>query len=294
MLARCLASLATQRVDNSLPVSIVVVDNEIEPSARPGVEAFASASPFPVHYVHQPRRGIAAARNAALDKAMALGVDWVAMLDDDETAAPDWLAQLMHPDYLAVPVLMGSNRLVYPDPLPFWFVVKEEKGQEGARLKTAYTGNVRFSACLPRAGLRFQERLGLMGGEDNEFFAQAHAMGFEIRRTLRACTYEVAHPERLTYRAQIYRAYWCAASELRRLSITRGRAGALLRKGHTVPLNLIFGGVWLLGAVLAAPLSRTRYRDMALEGGKKLAKGAGRLAALLGHKPQPYRIVHGS
>jgi hypothetical protein len=74
---------------------------------------------------------------------------------------------------------------------------------------------VRFSATLPRAGLRFDEGLGFMGGQGNEFFAAAHAQGFAIRRTLRAITREAAHPERLTYRGLMYRAYWCAASEMR-------------------------------------------------------------------------------
>jgi len=143
------------------------------------------------------------------------------------------------------------------------------------------------------AGLRFNEGLGLMGGEDNEFFAAAHAHGFEIRRTLRAITREAAHPERLTYRALVYRSYWCAASELRRLQLTRGMLGAALRKAHTIPLNLIFGTAWLAGACAVAAISRSAFKRMAIEGGLKLAKGAGRAAALVGVKPQPYRIIHG-
>jgi succinoglycan biosynthesis protein ExoM len=293
MLRACLNSLALQRVGSDLIISIIVVDNEEQPNSRAGVEDFAASCPFPVHYIHEPKRGIASARNAALETALSLRADWIAMLDDDETAAPDWIAQLMHPDYLSVPVLMGSNRPVYPRPLPFWVCEKEEKGVEGAALKTAYTGNIRFAAALPLAGLRFDESLGLMGGEDNEMMSKAHAMGFEIRRTLRAVTYEEAHTERLTYLGQIHRAYWCSASELRRLAITRGWGGAALRKGHTVPLNLAFGVFWLLGAGLAAPVSREAFRDLALEGGKKIAKALGRLAALVGVTPQPYRHVVG-
>ena len=148
MLDRCLESLAMQLVDDSLRISIIVVDNEAEPNSRRAALTVTSNSPFPVHYVHQPKRGIALARNAAADKALALQVDWLAFIDDDETAEPDWIAQLMHPDYLDVSVLMGRNMAVYPMPLPFWVQVKEGKGEEGQRLKTAYTGNVRFSMAL--------------------------------------------------------------------------------------------------------------------------------------------------
>jgi succinoglycan biosynthesis protein ExoM len=67
MLRACLNSLARQQVGPDLIVSIVVVDNEPEPNNCARVGGFAEDCPFPVHYTHEPRRGIAAARNAALD-----------------------------------------------------------------------------------------------------------------------------------------------------------------------------------------------------------------------------------
>jgi succinoglycan biosynthesis protein ExoM len=76
--------------------------------ARLTVARFCATAPFPVYYVHEPICGIARARNAALDKATELGADWIAMLDDDEVADPRWLANLMAPEYLDTPVLMGK------------------------------------------------------------------------------------------------------------------------------------------------------------------------------------------
>ena len=293
MLARCLASLATQIADN-FDLVIVVASNgpDAEPS-RAAVERFETWSPFPVEYLHDPVQSIARARNAILDAARRTAAQWVAFVDDDAVADPDWLTNLMAPQYLHVSVLMGGNLYLYPTPRPFWAPSDEVKGYEGQRYKTAYTGNVRFSAALVHAGLRFNERLGLMGGEDNEFFAAAHVRGFEIRRTLRAVTREVAHPERLTYRALVYRSYWCAASDIRRLSIARGRAGAALRKAHTIPLNLIFGTAWMIAACAVWIASRHTFKLFAIEGGKKLAKAVGRAAALIGVIPQPYRVIHG-
>jgi succinoglycan biosynthesis protein ExoM len=171
--------------------------------------------------------------------------------------------------------------------------MRTARARKASAARRPIPANVRFEAAILWTGLRFEERLGLMGGEDNEFFARAHAMGFEIRRTLRAVTHEASHPSRLTYRGQIYRTYWCAASEMRRLAITRGLAGACLRKAHTIPFNLAFGALWLLAAAFVAPVCREAFRDGALEGGRRLAKAAGRLAALLGHLPQPYLVVEG-
>jgi glycosyltransferase involved in cell wall biosynthesis len=56
---------------------------------RATVASFLSYAPFPVFYVHEPRRGIAQARNAAMAKALEIGADWLAMIDDDEVADPD-------------------------------------------------------------------------------------------------------------------------------------------------------------------------------------------------------------
>jgi succinoglycan biosynthesis protein ExoM len=291
MLARCLASLAAQRGVEGFDVTVVVASNGIDAKHT---EAAVVADRYGAVFLCDPVQSIARARNAVLDAAIRLKADWVAFVDDDAVADPDWLASLMYPDYLDTPVLMGVNLYVYPEPRPFWAPADDEpKGYEGQRCKTAYTGNVRFSAALLHTGLRFNEGLGLMGGEDNEFFAAAHAHGFEIRRTLRAITREAAHPERLTYRALVYRSYWCAASELRRLMLTRGLAGAALRKAHTIPLNVVFGACWMLAALAVAPVSRNAFKRLAIEAGLKLAKGAGRAVALVGGLPQPYRVIHG-
>jgi succinoglycan biosynthesis protein ExoM len=291
MLARCLASLAAQRGVEGFDVTVVVASNGLDAKHT---EAAVVADRYGAAFLCDQVQGIARARNAVLDAATRLKAEWVAFVDDDAVADPAWLSNLMHPDYRGTPVLMGVNLYVYPEPRPFWAPADDEpKGYEGQPCKTAYTGNVRFSMALVRAGLRFDERLRLMGGEDNEFFAAAHARGFEIRRTLRAITREAAHLERLTYRALVYRSYWCAASELRRLQLTRGTLGAALRKAHTIPLNLVFGTAWLVGAGAVAPISRDAFKRMAIQGGLKLAKGAGRAAALIGIKPQPYRVIHG-
>ena len=200
----------------------------------------------------------------------------------------------MATEYRDTPILTGKNVAVYPTPKPFWAPEdKVSKRKEGESLKTATTGNVRFNVAVLKAGLRFNEALGLMGGEDNEFFTAAHLAGFEIKRTLRAVTWETAHPARLTYRARMYRAYWCAASETRRLALVRGFHRTALKKAHTIPLNIVFGGFWLIVAALAWPVSRAAFKNRALYGGNRLAKAAGRFAALIGRLPQPYRVIDG-
>jgi hypothetical protein len=45
---------------------------------------------------------------------------------------------------------------------------------------------------------------------------------------------------------------------------------------------------------MVAPVSREAFKDGSLAGGRKLAKAAGRFAALAGHMPEPYKNVVGA
>ncbi len=294
MLTDCLESLMLQIRPNDIEVEIVVVDNEPWSNNRDIVNLLRLRSPHLLRYMHEPRRGIAVARNRVIDAALSHHCDWIAFIDDDEVADPFWLVELMAREYRETPVLVGNVEYVYPTPLPFWAVPKTPRRKpEGHREKTATTTNVRFSMKLVRAGLRFNEALGLMGGEDQEFFSAAHKLGYEIRRTLRAKTWETFHRARLSYSAQMYRAYWNAVSDMRRLAIEKGWAVAVLRKAYTIPFSMMLGAAEIAISPLFAVAGLAAFKRRALAGGKKIAKGIGRAVAITGHLPQPYVRVHG-
>lgn len=89
-LARALESL-TRQADPGLIDQVVVVDNSPEGSAAAVARAFEAR--LPLVYVHEPRPGVATARNAGL---RAIGdAPYVAFLDDDEEAPPHWLSALL-------------------------------------------------------------------------------------------------------------------------------------------------------------------------------------------------------
>src|SRR5262245_29480296 len=74
MLRRCLASLRAQQLDQAgVGMRLVVVDNNLEPSARPIYEEICGDSRLSGAFVHCPRPGIPLARNAALEAALRLG-----------------------------------------------------------------------------------------------------------------------------------------------------------------------------------------------------------------------------
>lgn len=71
---------------------LIAVDNSPEGSALASFRELETSAPIPFRWRHEPRPGVAHARNAALQLARG---DLIAWLDDDEQADPHWLASLI-------------------------------------------------------------------------------------------------------------------------------------------------------------------------------------------------------
>lgn len=126
--ARYLDDLACQLASPDLDLHIIVVDNEPEPNNVAVVVGVACSSPIEMRYVHTPKRGIAAARNAALDAAIGICADWIAFIDDDEVVKPDWITDLRAGEYREAPILLGAIVHKCPGPAPFWATEKQRAG----------------------------------------------------------------------------------------------------------------------------------------------------------------------
>ena len=87
MLDDCLHSLCEHIRPTDIEIVVIVIDNDPGGSAREIVAGYMDAAPFVVRYLHEPRRGIAFARNAALDAAQESGAKWIAFIDDDDEIA---------------------------------------------------------------------------------------------------------------------------------------------------------------------------------------------------------------
>ena len=68
-LQKAARSALEQRGVDTGAIELIVVDNDATPTAKPVVDALRALSPFPIVYVHEPRAGVAYARNAAMTAA---------------------------------------------------------------------------------------------------------------------------------------------------------------------------------------------------------------------------------
>lgn len=87
---RAVRSVFAQRGVASFEV--IAIDNSPEGSAVAAFQKLAAEAPVSFRWAHEPKPGVAQARNAAVQLATGELVAW---LDDDEEASPDWLASLI-------------------------------------------------------------------------------------------------------------------------------------------------------------------------------------------------------
>jgi len=193
-------------------LEMVVVDNDLFPSARDVVERLGGAAPLLVTYVHEPTPGVASARNAAM--AVARGA-WIAFLDDDEEAGPDWLAPLMAVQAMfEADVVFGPVRGRVPDHLSAhkayleWFFSRIGPGEAEVLDRHYGCGNslIRRSA-LPHQTAPFSMARNQMGGEDDVLFAEMQAQGVRFAWAPEAWVWEDPPAERLTLSYTLSRSF---------------------------------------------------------------------------------------
>lgn len=301
MLERCLASIVDQNLNGAnFIVELVVVDNNSEPDARSIVQKFSAQSPFPIHYVHEPKRGIPMARNAALDKALERHADWIAFIDDDEYASRDWLMKLYGAmQKYNADVINGALTRVYPAKLPFWTVPVEplpSKRYEGEVRPFAATANVLFSAAFvngARARLRFNEAMRFTGGSDTEFFARMHRAGARIVNSFEPQVYEELVPSRLSLSAQILRSYRISIEKFRSYKKDRGLANLIIRFFPKALENLILGVFSIFISPVFLIFSSIKFKYWFMKGLKRVFAAFAYVMSIFSLYPNPYKHLKG-
>lgn len=211
-LAVAVRSVLAQRSVDFAALEIIVVDNDQVPSAQSTVEDLAQGAACLVHYVHEPRAGVANARNAGMARASGA---LIAFLDDDEEAPEGWLAALLAAQArFDADVVFGPVRGRAPDS-----VVEHRDYLERffSRLGPAEAGVIdHYYGCgdslLRRAALPdpvspFAVERNQIGGEDDMLFGQMQAAGARFAWAPDAWVWEDPAPDRLTLDYTLARAF---------------------------------------------------------------------------------------
>ncbi len=279
-LMRLLGGIEQLRFATSPPeLRIVVVDNDVDESARAVCEGARTWLTPPLVYVVEKRRGIPQARNRALSVSLDQA-DFVALIDDDEVPDRDWLAELLRiQQNRNADAVAGPVRPVFPPATPNWITRSRlfdvARHTTGARIGYAYTHNV-LVRCSSMAQMDqlFDERMALIGGEDSEFFERFAGAGFRIIWADLAMVHEWIQRDRAN-RRWIFRRSWrvgCSSGWIERRHEPRKHSD----------LWIATNAFWciLKGGLLTLP-SSLRGRGEIVNALRLVWYGAGRLASLV-------------
>jgi succinoglycan biosynthesis protein ExoM len=296
MLRACLDSLVAQVPPEGWAIALIVVENDDGPRCFDIVAEVKKSAPYSVEYVNETELGIPFARNAAIEASRALGAEWVAFIDDDEVAEPDWLVRLCErAEQDGVDVIQGPLRYEYPPGTPDWLprrpLMRRENGQV---LRTAATNNVMFRRTLTEEaglGLRFDPSFRFTGGSDGDFFTRATQRGARIVWEQSAVVSEIVPQSRLRLGWQLKRTFRVATNTSEGEFRRRGFMRTFMRR---MPKNLfrLIRGVALLPVMLLWPLGAP-FRRLAFIGMKSCASAIGGLAGLTPFRLEPYRQIDG-
>lgn len=190
-LASTLESVAAQDLPVGVDLRVIVADNDTTDRRRAEIQALAGNLALELHYIHAPACNISIARNACLAKATT---DWIAFIDDDEYAAPDWIKTLLTRRADA-DIVFGVSQALYSDTgIADWVAAADLHSNRIAGNDApwnGYTANVLIDRRLvARYDLSFAEELGQTGGEDTAFFLAAHTAGARFGYAPDAIVYE--------------------------------------------------------------------------------------------------------
>lgn len=245
---RALKSVETEAL--SLPLcEIIVTDNDPAASAKNIVKAFIKTSLIDTHYIHEPNPGVSNARNTALEKTRGR---YIAFLDDDMEALPNWISASLkvsqdHDAGLVfgpVKAVMPEGRAIYPYMAPAFDRIPYEKDgyiNEGVATGGCFVDLKKCDTPSPP----FDPTLNQIGGEDDAFFKYVMERGTKAYWTNEAQCLEHVPEKRATLSYIWHRNFAFGQSPSQEAS-DKGLAGG--------PNVLFWMGVGLVQAIIALPL----------------------------------------
>ena len=267
-LARALRSLVAQVDGGALIEAVVVVDNSPEASAEAVARAFEAE--LPVVYVHEPKPGVATARNSGLAR---IGAPYVAFLDDDQEAPPHWLSALTRTHKaLGADVTFGPCRGVASGG-PAWakpyldaFFSRTGPDRSGLTDARHGCGDAMMSRATALAGpAPFDTAYDQVGGEDDRLFQRLDREGRRFAWCAEAWVYEHAPEARCRISYVLRRAFSYGQTPATDAAHVRDWAGVARWMAVGAAQSLVYGAAAAALCLVGSP-RRLAMTDKAVRG----------------------------
>lgn len=284
-LERALLSVLAQIGVSDRLKEIVVVDNDPLASSRDLTARLASEASVVILWRHAPRPGVATARNEGL---AATAAPLIAFLDDDEAAAPGWLAALLEAQsQTGADAVFGPIRGRVPPQVgwtrPYLERFFGRAGPADTRLIDIPhgCGNSLLVRATALPGVApFSSAADQSGGEDDILFAGLKARGGRFGWAADAWVEEFAPPHRATLRYALTRAFAYGQGP--------SQTAAAARDWTMVARWMIIGAgqavVWGVAALAMSLMVDPRRAEML----DRSARGLGKVFWMKGLEPRFY------
>lgn len=211
-LKKLLQELSKQYCPKGFRYSVLIVDNDKERTAENVVKNAQKSEAYDIRYMVEPFQNISRARNMVVKNC---DNQYVAFIDDDEFPGKNWLYNLYYQciKHNADGVL-GPVMPFFDTKPPLWLIKSGlcnrktfVTGTSMVNHKYTRTGNVLIDMrVFDKHSEPFDERYGLTGGEDSQFFLSALKRGARFVWCNEAVVYETVPEERFTRGYYIKRA----------------------------------------------------------------------------------------
>jgi succinoglycan biosynthesis protein ExoM len=286
MLHSCIQSVIRTRKPENCRVDLVIIDNNEEATAQKTIAALSEKSPYEIHYLHEPRRGIPIGRNRALRFAQSNKADFLVFIDDDETVEKNWLSELYRYAMKKNGRAVIHGRVIPQCPprtpghiVPF-FEGRRHK-PTGTPLMSCATDNVLIPVHpVTTHKLVFNESRPLAGGTDIQFFNRC---GMEIFSCSEAVVYETVTRERT-------RIGWLVRRKFR-TGIDNGKR----KKENENAVRIVFSAVLqiLFRLPLSALLLIAGKKHRAVHVFLRACRSAGTILGMFGITIDSYKSIDG-
>ena len=290
-LKRLLDGIVAQKfTQNPAPdLRLAIVDNDSEGSARSACEEFKAQHQIPLKYDIEQQRGIPFARNHSVD-LVKNDVDFIAIMDDDEVPAENWLDELITAQReFDADILTGPVKPHFVEKPADWLLGFFNKTNlsngESIRHKYsyAYTSNL-FARAELFQHIRFDEQFRSNGADDTHLFMQVYDRGYKAVWANRALVTEWLPASRTNYKWLWQRAY------------RRGNGFAFCELVQNpnpgTRIQRFAKGTFRFGeGILTAALSFGRKATF-VRGIQTAFLGAGMITGSFGSEYQEYRTIH--
>ncbi len=292
-LERLLVALA--KLETTANVTVLVADNDCEKHEGSDMCAAIRGRGYrwPLRSLVVAQRGIAQVRNALTDVALGdAGMDYLAMLDDDEWPEPQWLEALLREQAkTGAGVLQGSILFDFEHKPDAWAEsfdgMSDIRHASGPVEMLQGAGNLFMTRAALDAipGRKFDPAFALTGGEDSDFFMRLKGAGVRFAWSDEGLAHTFIPASRTSLRWALSRAYGVGNSDMRVFLKYAPGAGARLGEFAKIAGALLLSPV--LFVILAFDANR---RADAL---RRMFRAAGKAAALFGRQYNEYSVIHG-